>query len=74
VQIVVALDLPFTTSAGTKYHPTVKVAKGCNGCPYRVTCRRDVVERDGLAWCEDVIPADLDPSLDTDPRSRQGGT
>ncbi len=68
---VIINDLPITTFVGTKYHETVSVTRltrgrrgrpgGCDTCPYLPGCLYDVIVRDGFAWCEDLIPLDLDP-------------
>lgn len=55
-------DLPLKTYVGTKYEETVDPGSvGCERCPFFVDCHEDVVERDGFAWCEDVIAVDLAP-------------
>lgn len=50
---------PQSTFVGTQYRPTVSVDRGCERCPYLEPCRRDVVGRDGFAWCEQLIAVDL---------------
>jgi hypothetical protein len=54
---------PRATWIGTKYHPTIRINGriSCETCPFRAECERDVKERDGFAWCEELIPVDLDP-------------
>jgi transcriptional regulator with XRE-family HTH domain len=51
---------PQITHVGTQYHPTISVDRGCERCPYLTPCRRDVLDRDGFAWCERLIAVDLD--------------
>jgi hypothetical protein len=59
------VSYPQPTFVGTKYHPTVAVDAGCERCPFLEPCRLEVLERNGFAWCEDVIPVDLDPEYKT---------
>jgi len=33
----------------------------CDRCRHRAECARDVLERDGFAWCEELLRVDLDP-------------
>ena len=58
--VVQAAAYPLPTFVGTQYRPAVSVDRGCERCPYLEPCRRDVVERDGFAWCEQLIAVDLD--------------
>jgi transcriptional regulator with XRE-family HTH domain len=60
---------PQPTWVGTQYHPPIEAA-GCVACRFLDPCRRDVLERDGFAWCERLIPVDLDPDHATQVRSR----
>ena len=59
--------LPLRTFNGVKFHETVGPpprGKGntCDRCQYQAGCALDVLERDGFAWCEELLPVDLDPS------------
>lgn len=56
------IELPVNTGSGIKYRETVDPGElGCYRCPYLQECREDVLERDGFAWCEDLIPEDFAP-------------
>jgi len=67
--------LPLYTFIGTKYVQTVAKPgprwPKCKDCPYLEGCTRDVLERDGFAWCEDVIRVDLDPGYKEPGKMRQ---
>ena len=52
--------LPLQTWIGVKRYPTIAWDRGCNSCPVLDPCRRDVLERGGFAWCEELLPVDLD--------------
>jgi len=58
-------DLPLFTAVGTKYVPTLremhKIYGGCAACPVLEMCSTDVHERDGYAWCEELLDIDLLP-------------
>jgi hypothetical protein len=64
------ISYPQATLIGIKYHPTVNVSGSCEVCPFLSPCRHDVVERDGFAWCEDMLPVDIDPNQKTKQRPR----
>ncbi len=57
------LSYPLTTFVGTLYHPPLpfEISGSCDRCPFAGPCAYDTSrERDGFAWCERLLPVDLD--------------
>lgn len=54
-----AATYPLVTHVGIQYRPALLVDRGCDHCEYLDQCRHTVIDLDGFALCEDVIPVDL---------------
>lgn len=75
MSIVTSSTFPLLTFNGIKYRATVPKPKrgrwtSCDKCPYREGCTEDVLRRDGFAWCEELLPVDLDPGY-VEPREER---
>ncbi len=61
------LPVPRMTHVGIQWRQTIRIQGGCDECPFLAGCRRDVFERDGLAWCESVSEGDLlEPEIEAE--------
>lgn len=50
---------PVLTMSGVAYAPMRPVEWGCRGCAWYAECHAQVVERDGFALCEDILPSEV---------------
>lgn len=61
---LVPLPTPQITMSGIQYYaPICPPVMGCRHCVVRDICRQVVLERDGLALCEQLLPDEILPAI-----------